>query len=197
MSVLKLGAVERDHLLMSWNAGVMTAEACRAWLSAPAASLLDEEEAQNSYKEGVDHQGTRLSEETVGWAAFLTKANLGHFAISQKPDSSYIVVRHPKYSTWVALLQDWESGLTVYSRWAAEGTINYSMSPPQDAYITLISHAQRRSAQRPSKPRPNELNPTGADFIDPLNPVIGTRSGEQSLQPDLIDRFWAWLRDFL
>ena len=196
MSTLPLGDFERDQIIVSWHAGFMSAEACRAWLRAPSATLLDDENVQREYRKGLDHQGEPLKDYVKGLVQFCGRFKLGQVAVLQMPYANYIVIRPSKYRTWLALVEDWGQGLTVYSRWSAEGTVNYDMALDEETLSTLILYAQKSSAQRPVKPRASEINPSGADFIDPAQPRIGTVGTERNLQPDIVDRVMAWMRDF-
>lgn len=185
-----LGDFQRAHILESWQLGLTKSEACRAWLRAPDSGLLDDDRVQRGYRAGVDHEGQSLSENARGLVHFIGRANLGRVAVAQYPDAAYLVIRHPRYKTWIALIEEWGLGITVYSRWSAVATINLDHAPSEQDFARIIRYAQRLSSQRPKLPR------DGPDYVDPQRPTIMMSDGEEHVlhPPDIIDRIVAKLR---
>lgn len=187
-----LADFEREHVLRFWQIGLTSSEACRAWLRAPSASLLEDDGAQRAYRRGFDHEGRSLDLKVRGLVAFVDRAKLGKIAIAKTDHANYLVVRHPKHKTWHALIEEWGYGITVYSRWNKVQTINYDLAPSEQFFAQIVKLAQRASAERPL-----ENGQAGPDFVDPESPSVFVRGEEKSVHPpDLLDRLVAWWRDF-
>jgi hypothetical protein len=174
-----------------WHVGLLSSEACRAWLRAPEAWLLDDESVQESYRTGRDDRGEAMPESAQGLVHFMRRANLGQCAVARHGSANMVLVRHPKNPTWIALLEEWGSGITVYSRWAAVATIRIDYAPSEQDFMRIIRSAQLQSSRRP------EVSRSGADYLDPEKPMILVDGEEQEVRPpDLADRVMARVRDF-
>lgn len=202
---IPLGDFQRANILQSWELGLTTSEAARAWMRAPDSSLLDNERTQHAYHQaGTDHQGRPLPEAIRGLVHFVgpKKANLGVIAIRlgrpvdskddlSRAEPNYMVIRHPRQRTWVALLEEWNYGISIYSRWAHVATIHLEHAPSPQDFALVIQAAQKLSAKRPATSK------SGPDYVDPERPSIRGAGEEVTVQPpDIWDRFVGWLREF-
>lgn len=197
MSASRLSSFGREHVIPLWEAGVISSEVAKVWLRAPSASLLDDDEIQHAYVvKGVDHEGRPLPAHVHGLARFVARYGLGKMAIACDNAGSYLVVRHPKMDTWLALIEEWGVGATVYSRWENVATVNHSVGLSSEDFASLIVAAQKDSARRPARKKRGEV--VTPDFIDPEQPMIRTNGKTSALRPpDLIDRVVTWIKEFL
>lgn len=197
MTTNRLSSFGRDHIIPLWEAGVISSEVAKAWLRAPSASLLDDDELQQAYvAQGVDHDGRALPRNVHGIARFVARYGLGKLAIACYEESSYLVVRHPSMDTWLALIEEWGVGATVYSRWGNVATVNHSVGLSSEDFASLILAAQKDSARRPARAKRGEV--VTPDFVDPEQPMIRVNGKVDALRPpDLIDRAVTWIKEFI
>lgn len=198
-----LGDFERANILQSWALGLTTSEAVRAWVRAPNSDLLESDRAQQAYfRAGTDEVGRPMPTALKGLVQFIGRANLGCVAVrigrrsdgEQDPnhgEPNYVVVRHPRQPTWIALIEEWNHGITIYSRWDCVATVNIAHAPSDEDFASIVRAAQRLSTRRPA------TSTSGSEWVDPVNPAI-LRDGEERVvqPPDLIDRVVGWVRNF-
>jgi hypothetical protein len=91
-----------------------------------------------------------MSDRVAGWLTFIERHALGEVAYSIETSSAMILIRRPDAPRYIALLEEWQAGASVYQRRDLVGTLYYaSRNTGEQGLVEMVRHAQQLSAEGP------------------------------------------------